>query len=47
MAQYIGGGVILGGIMLNQIGVQRLSKTVSARQPSDKEMSEAIGFKGI
>ncbi len=46
-AQYIGGGVILGGIMLNQIGVQRLSKTVSARQPSDKEMSEAIGFKGI
>ncbi len=47
VAQYIGGGVILGGIILNQIGIKRLSKTVSARRLSDKEMSESVGFKGI
>lgn len=47
MAQYIGGSVILCGIGLNQIGVYRLNITEPARQPTDKEMNEAIGFKGI
>lgn len=47
LGQYIGGVVILGGIVLNQLGVQRLNRRRSARQPSMKEMSESVGFKGI
>jgi drug/metabolite transporter (DMT)-like permease len=47
LAQYIGGGVILVGIALNQIGVLRLNITAPTQQPTDKEMNEAIGFKGI
>ncbi|MEM7773069.1 MAG: DMT family transporter [Cyanobacteria bacterium P01_E01_bin.6] len=46
-AQYIGGAVILGGIVLNQIGVQRLNQAVPAQQPALKEMSESITFKGV
>lgn len=48
VAQYIGGAVILSGIALNQVGVFRLNTTAApARAPSDKEMCESIGFKGI
>ncbi|MGV2830994.1 DMT family transporter [Myxosarcina sp. GI1(2024)] len=47
VAQYIGGSVILSGIVLNQIGVYRLNITEPAQQPTNKEMNEAIGFKGI
>ncbi|NEP56713.1 MAG: DMT family transporter [Symploca sp. SIO2G7] len=47
LAQYIGGAVILCGIVLNQIGVQRLHVTVPEQQPTSKEMSEAIAFKGV
>jgi drug/metabolite transporter (DMT)-like permease len=47
LAQYIGGGAILVGIALNQIGVLRLNITAPTQQPTDKEMNEAIGFKGI
>ncbi|NJN58328.1 MAG: DMT family transporter [Leptolyngbyaceae cyanobacterium SL_5_9] len=47
VAQYIGGGVVLCGIVLNQVGVQRLNTAVPTQQPTDKEMNEAIGFKGI
>lgn len=49
MAQYIGGGVILIGIVLNQIGVFRKMKK-SAPQPSTnpvKEMEMEVGFKGV
>ena len=46
-AQYIGGAVILGGIVLNQIGVQRLKQTASQQQPMPQEMSEIIAFKGV
>ncbi|MBE9114741.1 DMT family transporter [Lusitaniella coriacea LEGE 07157] len=49
MAQYIGGSVILVGIVLNQIGVSRKMET-SAPQPSInpvKEMEMEVGFKGI
>lgn len=45
--QYIGGAVILGGIVLNQIGVQRLKVTAPQQQPKPEEMSEAIAFKGV
>jgi drug/metabolite transporter (DMT)-like permease len=47
VAQYIGGAVILGGIVFNQIGVQRLNKIAPKQQPTPKEMSEAIAFKGV
>ena len=47
VGQYIGGAVILGGIALNQIGVQRLNATVPEQQPTPKEMNEKIAFKGI
>ncbi|MEL6381083.1 MAG: DMT family transporter [Cyanobacteria bacterium J06636_28] len=46
-AQYIGGAVILGGIVLNQIGVQRLNTTASEQRPTPKEMTEKVAFKGI
>lgn len=46
-AQFIGGTVILCGIVLNQIGVKRLNKAIPEQRPTDKEMSEAIQFKGI
>lgn len=45
--QYIGGIVILGGIALNQIGVQQLNQKRSTPKPDIKEMSESGGFKGI
>lgn len=47
LAQYIGGAVILGGIVLNQIGVQRLNVAVPKQQPAPKDMSESITFKGV
>ncbi|MEO1506181.1 MAG: DMT family transporter, partial [Cyanobacteria bacterium J06633_23] len=47
LGQYVGGIVILGGIILNQIGVQRLNLMRSSPKPSPQEMSESIGFKGI
>lgn len=47
LAHYIGGGVILCGIVLNHIGVYRLTLSVPIQQPTDKEMNETIGFKGI
>lgn len=46
-AQYIGGGVIVVGIILNQIGVQRLSIQAPTQQPTPKEATEMIGFKGV
>jgi drug/metabolite transporter (DMT)-like permease len=47
-AQYIGGIVILCGIALNQVGVQRLNATAApAEQPSVQEMCESVSFKGI
>ncbi|MEO1094557.1 MAG: DMT family transporter [Cyanobacteria bacterium J06638_28] len=46
-AQYIGGAVILGGIVLNQTGVQRLHATASKPEPMPQEMSESVTFKGV
>lgn len=48
-AQYLGGGVILIGIILNRIGILRqLAETTdeSATLPN-KEMDMAVGFKGV
>ena len=42
MAHYIGGGVIILGIILNQIGATRQRDSVDA-----KEMEDKVGFKGI
>lgn len=47
LGQYVGGVVILGGIVLNQIGVQRLNLIRPSQRPSTKEMSESGGFKGV
>lgn len=47
IAQYIGGAVILLGIALNQVGVQRLNLTAPEQQPTPSEMEEAIAYKGI
>lgn len=47
MGQYLGGIVILGGIVLNQVGVQRLNLMRPSQRPRDKEMIESGGFKGI
>ena len=46
-AQYIGGAVILMGIVLNQIGVSRLNVTVAPQISTNPETSEAISFKGV
>lgn len=45
--QYIGGAVILGGIILNQIGISRLNVTRPTQPSTHTEMSEAVGFKGV
>ena len=42
MAHYIGGGVIIIGIILNQIGTSRQDHAVK-----EKEMEQQVGFKGI
>jgi drug/metabolite transporter (DMT)-like permease len=49
IAQYIGGGVILGGIVLNQIGVLRQSAepTEAPKSSPAKETDMEVGFKGI
>ena len=52
MAQYIGGSVILAGIFLSQLGIQRqTSRTIASRQSSSTKMEQQIeasmGFKGI
>lgn len=47
LAQYLGGSVILGGIVLNQMGIARLRKGAMAPQPTAPEMDNAVGFKGI
>lgn len=49
MAQYIGGSVIMCGIVLNQIGVLRQTAEI-AKPPKvmyAKEMENSVGFKGI
>ena len=47
LAQYIGGGVILLGIVLNQIGVRQLNRTQTTPSPTLQEMEESITFKGV
>ncbi|MGD1931430.1 MAG: DMT family transporter [Leptolyngbyaceae cyanobacterium] len=46
-AQFIGGVVIIAGIVLNQIGVRQLNQTASAPKPAPVEMSEKVMFKGV
>lgn len=49
MAQYIGGFVIICGIVLNQIGVLKKSTEIPVppQENSAKEMDMEVGFKGI
>ena len=47
IGQYIGGVVILSGIVLNQIGVQRLHVVRPSQRPKAAEMIESGGFKGV
>lgn len=46
-AQFIGGAVIIGGIVLNQIGVRQLNQIASVPKPAPVEMSEKVMFKGV
>lgn len=45
--QYIGGAVILLGIVLNQVGVQRLNRIAPAQRPTLQEMNESVSYKGV
>ncbi len=49
-AQYVGGGVILGGIFLSQVGIQRRAAHVEMKAASSLPMKQAIetntGFRG-
>lgn len=48
LAQYLGGGVILCGIVLSQIGWRKRSTFTAADQVSHpQEMGSGVGFKGI
>jgi len=47
LPQYVGGAVIIFGIVLNQIGVQRLRVSAPEQTPTAKELSAAVGFKGV
>jgi drug/metabolite transporter (DMT)-like permease len=47
IAQYMGGAVILAGIALNHVGLQKLTQTQPAAQPTPAEMSDQIIYKGI
>lgn len=49
MAQYIGGAVIIGGIVLNQIGMFRKMPQTVTPPPgnSEKEADMEVGFKGV
>ena len=45
IAHYIGGSVIILGIIFNQIGAARQSN--SAKKQAEEEMNQKVGFKGI
>ncbi|MGD1896366.1 MAG: DMT family transporter [Phormidesmis sp.] len=45
-AQYIGGAVILVGILCNQVGIQRLSMA-RQQQLSQQDLTAPVGFKGV
>ena len=47
IAQYIGGAVILIGIVFNQIGVQKLNQTAPEQKPTPQEMSQKVLYKGV
>ncbi len=49
LAQYIGGSVIILGIVLNQIGVMRQSARpfAASRRTPAKEMDSNVGYKGV
>jgi drug/metabolite transporter (DMT)-like permease len=47
LAQYIGGAVIVLGIALNQVGVQRLNQTAPEQKPSLPELSQKVAYKGV
>lgn len=49
MAQYIGGSIIMGGIVLNQIGVSHQSAKIpkAPKNTSAKEIENSVGFKGL
>ncbi|MGF1489824.1 MAG: DMT family transporter [Prochloraceae cyanobacterium] len=46
-AQYIGGSVIIIGIVFNQIGVTKLAQNKAMPEVTEKEMDLELGYKGI
>ena len=49
LAQYIGGSIIIVGIIISQIGVSRQNSAITdtTKSRSDKEMETKIGFRGL
>lgn len=47
IAQYIGGGIVILGIIISQIGIRKENKRLANREQSIKSMDNEVGFKGI
>lgn len=47
IAQYIGGGIVILGIIISQIGIRKENKRLANRSQSIKSMDNEVGFKGI
>lgn len=47
VAQYIGGGIVILGIIISQLGIRKENKRLANREELTKSMDNEVGFKGI
>ena len=47
LAQYIGGGIVILGIFISQLGIRKENKRLANRDKLAKQMDNEVGFKGI
>ncbi|MEO1428492.1 MAG: DMT family transporter [Cyanobacteria bacterium J06632_19] len=47
IAQYVGGGIVILGITISQIGIRKENKRLANREKTAKQMDNEVGFKGI
>ncbi len=47
IAQYVGGGIVILGIIISQIGIRKENKRLANREEFTKQMDNEVGFKGI
>lgn len=47
IAQYIGGGIVILGIIISQIGIRKQNKRLANRKELTKSIDNEVGFKGI